>query len=105
MHDQLQQEKETLVQENKQLKSQIAELQDEVQKALKIHKANQTISGKYENLKKEMQQHQNDKVLLEQTIESQIEKMSEQQKQLINLESEKDKIEQIRKLELQKSEM
>lgn len=93
LHDQFQMEREALLKDNAAWQAQVTELQGEVQKALKIHKANEALKQKYEQLKTDFAQQQNDKTLLEQTIESQTEKTGELQKQLINLESENEKLE------------
>ena len=97
LHDQFQVERDALLKDNAAWQAQVTELQGEVQKALKIHKerhkANETLKQKYEQLEADAAQQQNDKNLLEQTVESQTEQISELQKQLINLESDNEKLE------------
>ena len=70
LHDQFEVQREALLKDNAAWQAQVTELQGEYQKALKIHKANEALKQKHEQLKADCAQLENEKSVLEQTVES-----------------------------------
>ena len=102
---QLRFDKEQLQHKNKDLENQLQEFQGEIKEALKLHKSTQSIKLKNEGLQKDLDKATNENGILQESLDQQQEKLTALQQQVIHLESENDKLTQIRQLEHQQKQI